>query len=46
MDGYKKLDVRMKEGNNKKLALTGGIGTIFSRLSVEAPIIKNKASYK
>jgi hypothetical protein len=39
------LDVRMKEGNNKKLALTGGIGTIFSRLSVEAPIIKDKASF-
>jgi len=39
------LDVRMKEGNNKKLALTGGIGTIFSRLSVEAPLIKDKASF-
>jgi hypothetical protein len=39
------LDVRMKEGNNKKLAVTGGIGSIFSRLSIEAPIIKNKASF-
>jgi hypothetical protein len=39
------LDVRMKEGNSKKLALTGGIGTIFSRFSVEAPIIKDKASF-
>lgn len=39
------LDVRMKEGNQKKLALSGGIGTIFSRLSVEAPIIKDKASF-
>jgi hypothetical protein len=39
------LDVRMKEGNNKKLAVTGGIGTIFSRLSVEAPLIKDKASF-
>jgi hypothetical protein len=39
------LDVRMKEGNNKKLAVTGGIGTIFSRLSIEAPIIKDKASF-
>ncbi|MFK7903730.1 MAG: carboxypeptidase-like regulatory domain-containing protein, partial [Chitinophagales bacterium] len=39
------LDVRMKEGNNKKPTLTGGIGTIFSRLSIEAPIIKDKASF-
>jgi hypothetical protein len=39
------LDVRMKEGNNKKVAVTGGIGTIFSRLSVEAPLIKDKASF-
>lgn len=39
------LDVRMKEGNSKKLTATGGIGTIFSRLSVEAPIKKDKASF-
>lgn len=39
------LDVRMKEGNSKKLAVTGGVGTIFSRLSIEAPIIKDKASF-
>ena len=39
------LDVRMKEGNSKQLELNGGIGTIFSRLSVEAPIIKDKASF-
>ena len=39
------LDVRMKEGNNKRPAVTGGIGTIFSRFAVEAPIIKDKASF-
>ena len=39
------LDVRMKEGNNKKLAVNGGVGAIFSRLSIEAPIIKDKASF-
>ena len=38
------LDVRMKEGNNKKLNINGGVGFIFSRLSVEAPIIKDKSS--
>jgi len=39
------LDVRMKEGNSKKMAVNGGIGTIFSRLSIEAPIIKDKMSF-
>ena len=39
------LDVRMKEGNNKNLELKGGIGLIFSRLSVEGPIAKDKASF-
>ncbi len=39
------LDVRMKEGNNKKLAVNGGIGTIFSRLAIEAPIVKDKSSF-
>ncbi|MFT5386732.1 MAG: hypothetical protein ACI81W_004150, partial [Saprospiraceae bacterium] len=39
------LDVRMKEGNRKKLAVSGGIGLIFSRLAIEAPIIKDKASF-
>ena len=39
------LDIRMKEGNNKKLEVNGGIGTIFSRLSIEAPIVKDKVSF-
>jgi hypothetical protein len=39
------LDVRMKEGNNKQTEVNGGIGTIFSRLSVEAPIVKDKSSF-
>ncbi len=39
------LDVRMKEGNNKRFALKGGVGAIFSRLSVEAPIVKDKSSF-
>jgi len=39
------LDVRMKEGNNKNFELNGGIGTIFSRLSIEGPIIKDKWSF-
>ncbi|MCB0517566.1 MAG: TonB-dependent receptor [Lewinellaceae bacterium] len=39
------LDVRMKDGNAKKLSASGGIGTISSRLTVEAPIVKDKASF-
>lgn len=39
------LDVKMKEGNAKKLEVNGGIGLIFSRLSIEAPIVKDKASF-
>ncbi len=32
------LDIRMKEGNAKRFGASGGIGTIMSRLAVEAPI--------
>jgi hypothetical protein len=39
------LDVRMKDGNSKKLEATGGIGSVFSRLAVEGPLIKDKASF-
>ncbi|MBN8676723.1 MAG: TonB-dependent receptor [Chitinophagales bacterium] len=39
------IDVRMKEGNNKKLSGTGGIGLISSRLTLEGPIQKDKSSF-
>jgi hypothetical protein len=45
------LDVRMKDGNTKKFEVNGGVGVIFSRLSVEGPIarknkrMKNKSSF-
>jgi hypothetical protein len=39
------LDIRMKEGNSKKFTVNGGIGSIFSRLSIEGPIIKDKMSF-
>lgn len=39
------LEVHMKEGNSKKLSGSGGIGTISSRLTIEAPIIKDKWSF-
>ncbi len=39
------LDVKMKDGNNQKLNVNGGIGTISSRLSVESPFAKEKGSF-
>lgn len=39
------LDIRMKEGNSKEYDVSGGVGTIFSRLTVEGPIVKDKASF-
>jgi hypothetical protein len=39
------LDIRMKEGNMKQFQASGGIGLISSRLTMEGPIIKDKASF-
>lgn len=39
------LDVAMKEGNMKKYEVEGGIGAIASRISVQGPIKKDKASF-
>ncbi len=39
------IDIRMKDGNKKKFAGTGGIGLISSRLTLEGPIKKDKASF-
>lgn len=39
------LDVRLLDGNNKKFEMNGGIGLLFSRLSLQAPIVKDKASF-
>lgn len=39
------LDVKMKEGNNQQFGVSGGIGLIASRLSIEGPIVKDKGSF-
>jgi hypothetical protein len=39
------LDIRMKEGNNKHWSANGGIGLISSRLTLQGPIVDDKASY-
>ncbi|HEX5170503.1 MAG TPA: TonB-dependent receptor [Cyclobacteriaceae bacterium] len=39
------LDIDLKNGDAGKHTLTGGVGLISSRLSVEGPIVKGKSSY-
>ncbi|MEM9830539.1 MAG: TonB-dependent receptor [Bacteroidota bacterium] len=38
------LDISVKEGNLRKLKVSGGIGVVASRLSAEIPIVKEKSS--
>jgi hypothetical protein len=35
----------MKEGNNKTFHANGGIGLVASRLTLEGPLVRNKASF-
>ncbi len=39
------LDVAMKDGNINKFQVDGGIGLIASRLSIQGPVKKDKASF-
>lgn len=39
------LEVRTKDGNNRNFEVSGGIGTMASRLAVEGPIVKEKSSF-
>lgn len=39
------LDIQMKEGNNKKYGVEGGIGLISSRLTAQGPVVKDKSSF-
>lgn len=39
------MDIQMKDGNSKKFSMSGGIGLISSRLTIEAPIVKDKGSF-
>ncbi|KYP14850.1 TonB-dependent receptor [Flavihumibacter sp. CACIAM 22H1] len=39
------LDIAMKDGNMKKMEVEGGIGAIASRLNIQGPIKKDKASF-
>lgn len=39
------LDIRQSDGNSKKYGVTGGLGAISSRLTVEGPTFKDKGSF-
>jgi len=39
------LDIRMRDGNNKKFSAEGSVGIISSKLTLEGPIIKDKTSF-
>lgn len=39
------LDITMKEGNDKKYHIEGGLGLISSRLTAQGPIVKEKSSF-
>ena len=39
------LEISMKEGNNQRTEVQGGLGLISSNLTIEAPIVKGKSSF-
>lgn len=39
------IDITMKEGNSQKLQGEGSFGLVASRLTIEAPIVKDKTSF-
>jgi hypothetical protein len=39
------VDIKMNDGNDKRFSVSGGIGLIDSRLSVEGPIVKDNGSF-
>jgi hypothetical protein len=39
------LDIQMKEGNNQRFQVEGGLGLISSRLTVQGPIKKDTSSF-
>jgi len=39
------VDITMKDGNMQKLGIEGSIGALASKLLIEGPILKNKASF-
>jgi len=39
------LDIQMNDGNSKRFSTSGGIGILSSRLTIEAPFVKDRGSF-
>ncbi len=39
------IDIRMNDGNNQRLSVSGGLGLISSKLNIEGPVQKNRSSF-
>lgn len=39
------VDIRMKDGNLKKYQVDGAVGLIFSKITVQGPILRDRASF-
>ncbi len=39
------LDIRQKDGNTKMFKGEGGLGTLFSRITLEGPLVKEKLNF-
>lgn len=39
------MDIRMKDGNSRDFGVSGGIGLISSRLTVEGPMVEDEGSF-
>jgi outer membrane receptor for ferrienterochelin and colicin len=44
-DFHQVVDVAMKDGNMKDFQVEGGLGSISSRLSIQGPVVNDKASF-
>lgn len=39
------MDIKMRDGNSKRYGVSGGIGLISSKLTLEGPIVKDEGSF-
>jgi hypothetical protein len=39
------VDIRLRDGNNKNFAVTGGVGVLTSQITIEGPIVKDRSSF-
>ena len=39
------LEVKMNDGNNQRIGVSGGIGLLASRITLEGPIVKDRGSF-